>query len=89
MIGIASIFLGALVFVVLSIIIATVRIILGPTVPDRIVGLDTVNTLVIVSMILFGAAFGEIIYIDVAIVYALLSFVTTILIAKYLEGGSF
>ena len=61
--------------------------ILGPTVPDRVVGLDTINTLVIAGMLLLGAAYQEIIYIDVAIVYALLSFVTTILIAKYLEGG--
>jgi len=38
-------------------------------------------------MVLCGAAFRESIYIDVAIVYALLSFITTVLIARYLEGG--
>ena len=78
-----------LAFLALSIIMALVRVIRGPTAPDRIVGLDTINTIVIVSMIVFGAAFGEIIYIDVAIVYALLSFVSTLFIAKYLEGGDF
>ena len=82
-----SLFLGASVFLVICIVLAMIRVIKGPTVPDRVVGLDTINTLVIVAMILCGAAFRESIYIDVAIVYALLSFITTILIARYLEGG--
>jgi len=78
-----------LAFLAFCIVMAMIRVIRGPTAPDRVVGLDTINTIVIVSMVIFGAAFGEIIYIDVAIVYALLSFVTTLFIAKYLEGGDF
>jgi len=78
-----------LVALILCIIMAIIRIIRGPTAPDRIVGLDTVNTIVIVSMVIFGAAFNEVIYIDVAIVYALLSYISTLFIAKYLEGGEF
>ena len=81
-----NVFMLTLLFIILSIIIAMIRAILGPTIPDRVVGLDTVNTLVIAGMILFGAATNEVIYIDVSIVYALLSFITTVLIAKYLEG---
>jgi multicomponent Na+:H+ antiporter subunit F len=76
--------LGALL---LAMIMAIVRIIKGPTAPDRVVGLDTINTLIIVSMVVFGLATGSVIYIDVAIVYALLSFISTLFIAKYLEGG--
>jgi len=73
-----------LVFMLLSLI----RLILGPTVPDRIVALDTINTLVVAGMILVGAAFEEVIYIDVAIVYAILSYIGTLYVAKYLEEGS-
>jgi multicomponent Na+:H+ antiporter subunit F len=72
-----------LIFMLLSLI----RLILGPTVPDRIVALDTMNTLVVAGMVLVGAAFEEVIYVDVAIVYALLSYIGTLYIAKYLEGG--
>lgn len=79
--------LPAAVVLVVCIVIALVRIVLGPTAPDRIVGLDTVNTLVVTTMVILGAAFREAIYIDVAIVYALLSFVTTLFIAKYVEKG--
>lgn len=67
--------------------VCTIRGILGPTIPDRLVALDTINTLVVGCMIMLGAAFKEVIYIDVAIVYALLSFIGTLYIAKYLEGG--
>ena len=78
-----------LLVLAIGIIMAGIRILKGPTAPDRVVGLDTVNTIVIVSMVLFGAIVNEIIYIDVAIVYALLSFISTLFIAKYLEGGEF
>jgi len=72
---------------VLWIAVSCIRAILGPTAPDRLVAFDTINTLVVASMIILGVAYREVIYIDVAIVYALLSFVATLYIAKYLEGG--
>lgn len=68
-------------------IVAIVRLLFGPTSPDRIVALDTVNTLVVGMMIGLGAYHEEVIFIDIAIVYAVLSFVTTLVIAKYMEGS--
>lgn len=82
-------YLIVLIALLISIALAIVRVIRGPTAPDRVVGLDTINTIVISVMVIFGAAFNEVIYIDVAIVYALLSFISTLFIAKYLEGGEF
>ena len=84
-----DVYLIVLAALLLSIVMALIRVIKGPTAPDRIVGLDTINTIVIVSMVIFGLATGSVIYIDVAIVYALLSFISTLFIAKYLEGGEF
>lgn len=77
------------IFLVVCIFITILRIFFGPTPPDRLVGLDTLNTMVVVGMVILGVAFEEVIYIDVAIVYALLSFVTTLFIAKYIEKGTF
>jgi len=85
----SSYYLIVLAFLMLSVIMAILRVIRGPTAPDRIVGLDTINTIVIASMVIFGAATKQIIIIDVAIVYALLSYISTLFIAKYLEGGEF
>ncbi len=89
MIEFFNIYFVVLIALLLCIIMSIIRVIFGPTIPDRVVGIDTINTIVIVGMVIFGAAYEEVIYIDVAIVYALLSFVSTLFIAKYLEGGEF
>lgn len=85
--GFDEVYLIVLGVLFLSVVMAIIRVVKGPTAPDRVVGLDTINTLVIVSMVIFGVAKGSVIYIDVAIVYAFLSFISTLFIAKYLEGG--
>ncbi|MDI9632647.1 MAG: monovalent cation/H+ antiporter complex subunit F [Methanolinea sp.] len=77
--------LAALVLVVL-ICIALLRLVLGPTIADRAVAVDTVNTLMVAVLILLGVVYGQVIFIDVAIVYALLSFVSTLYVAKYIGG---
>ncbi len=79
-------FLTAFVLM-LWIILSIVRAVAGPTLPDRVVALDTVNTLMVAIMIVLSVAYKQIIFVDVAIVYALLSFVATLYIARYLEGG--
>ena len=67
-------------------VFAAVRLVIGPTAPDRVIALDAVNTLVIAAMIIFGVIYQEVIFVDVAIVYGLLSFVSTLYIAKYIGG---
>ena len=89
MIDLNTTFLFVVIALVLCILLALIRVLRGPTAPDRAVGVDTINTMVIVGMVAYGTAFQEVIYIDVAIVYALLSFISTLFIAKYLEGGEF
>lgn len=89
MIDVYTTYLIVVIALSLCVILALVRVLRGPTAPDRVVGVDTINTIVIVGMIAFGVAFRQVIYIDVAIVYALLSFISTLFIAKYLEGGDF
>ncbi|MCX6664343.1 MAG: monovalent cation/H+ antiporter complex subunit F [Euryarchaeota archaeon] len=89
MIDLLTTYLLVVIALMLCSILALIRVIRGPTAPDRVVGVDTINTMVIVGMIAFGVAYREVIYIDVAIVYALLSFISTLFIARYLEGGDF
>ena len=89
MIALLTTYLLVVIALTLCSILALIRVIRGPSAPDRVVGVDTINTMVIVGMIAFGIAYREVIYIDVAIVYALLSFISTLFIARYLEGGEF
>lgn len=70
-----------------GVLIAALRMILGPTTADRTVALDTL-TIISISLIALGALFsGRSIYLDVAMVYAILSFIEVVAIARYLEGG--
>ncbi len=78
--------LPAAFILVILIMLAAVRLWLGPTSADRALAVDTVNTLMVAVLILLGVAYQQIIFIDVAIVYALLSFVSTLFIAKYIGG---
>ncbi len=68
-------------------LLALGRLFIGPTLPDRVVALDTLNTLVIAMMILLSVAYDSVVMVDVAIVYAALSFVSTMFFARYLEIG--
>ncbi len=61
----------------------------GPTAPDRTVAVDTLGTLIIGFCALYALRSGSAFYINVAIAWALLSFVGSIALAKYLEGKAF
>ncbi|HNQ25179.1 MAG TPA: monovalent cation/H+ antiporter complex subunit F [Methanoregulaceae archaeon] len=79
-------FYPAVLVLVILICLCFIRLILGPTPGDRVVAVDTVNTLTVASLVILGLIYREVIFIDVAIVYALLSFISTLYIAKYLGG---
>lgn len=83
---IGTMFLYAALFLGFYVLLAAARLLAGPTLPDRVVALDTINTLIVASMIVLGVVFEQVIYVDIAIVYALLSFITTLFIAKYMES---
>ena len=81
-----TIWLFTVLFMVALMLLAMVRLVKGPTSADRVVALDAINTLVVAAMIVLGVVFRQFIFIDVAIIYALLAFVGTLYIAKYLGG---
>ena len=82
-------YLFAGVAMVMAILMVAVlgRLVAGPTTPDRAIALDTINTLVSGIMLLLAAVYDSVVMIDVAIVYMALSFVSTLYLARYLEGG--
>ena len=79
----------AIIAMAVCIIIVVVRIFIGPGAPTRLVAFDTTNTLVVTSLVIVGMMFNHAIFIDVAIVYALLSYVMTLYVAKYIGGSKF
>ena len=82
--------LPAVIVMAVCIIITVVRVFMGPGAPTRLVAFDTTNTLVVASLIIVAMMTGNRpFYIDVAIVYALLSYVMTLYVAKYIQGDKF
>jgi len=77
----------ATVIAMLGVIIAGIRFVLGPTAADRTVALDTLTIISISLIVLIALYTGRVIYLDVALVYGILSFLGVIAIARYLEGG--
>ncbi len=75
------------ILIVLAIIFAALRGLLGPTASDRVVALDNLTTISTAGLVLLGFVFQRFIYIDVSLIYGVLSFVGVLTIARYLEGG--
>ena len=73
--------------VVLASVFAAVRGLLGPTASDRIVALDSLTTITTAGLVILGLYFERYIYIDVALIYAVLGFVGVLTLARYMEGG--
>lgn len=62
------------------------RIARGPTAPDRMVAIDILGTVVVGFVAILTAVSGKEYLLNVAIVWALVSFVGTLALAKYLMG---
>ncbi|HST44787.1 MAG TPA: K+/H+ antiporter subunit F [Luteimonas sp.] len=67
----------------LSMLMAVWRLLRGPTVPDRILALDTLNTTAIAALVLLGMYLRTAVYFEAALVIAMLGFVSTVVLSKY------
>lgn len=71
---------------VVSAFLCLLRAILGPSAPDRVVAIDALTSLVVGALALLAVYYRASILLDIGLVYALLAFLGTLAIAKYLEG---
>ena len=71
----------------LSISLCFLRMLKGPTAPDRAVAVDTIATITTALLVFLGFIFGRYVYLDVALVYAVLTFIGSVTIARFLEKG--
>lgn len=61
----------------------------GPSAPDRTVAIDILGIVIVGFCGLMGLSTGRDFYLNIALAWALLSFIGTIALAKFLEGRSF
>ena len=63
------------------------RLVVGPSIPDRILALDTLYINTIALIILYGMNMGTALYFEAALLIAMLGFVSTVAVCKYLLRG--
>lgn len=74
-----------LAMLVVALLLAFTRLVRGPTLPDRIVALDLIAVISAGFLTVYAVDTGEKVFVDVAIVLALITFLGTVAFAQYVE----
>ena len=82
-----AILLIAAVLIFFSVVFGVLRLVIGRTVVDRVAALDMLTIVSISLIALYAHVSGRFIYLDVALVYGVLSFLAVLAVARYLERG--
>ena len=77
----------AQVLLLLAMACAVIRLLRGPSAQDRILGLDALYMSAMLLLISYGIRFGTTFYFEAALAIALLGFVSTVALAKFLIRG--
>jgi len=70
-----------------AMLMAMARALLGPTVYDRVLALNTIGTKTVLLLAVIGFLTGRPDWVDLSLVYALINFVGTIAVLKFVEFG--
>lgn len=68
-----------------SLVLVFIRVVKGPGLPDRVVALDMVSYLAVGVIALWTLATGSSVYLDAALILALVGFLATVVFARYIE----
>ena len=79
----------AAVAIVLAIALTLIRALLGPTLYDRVLAVNSLGTKVVIFIGFLGFVLGRPDWLDIAVLYALINFVSTIAILKFFRYRSF
>ncbi|MGQ5701583.1 K+/H+ antiporter subunit F [Sandaracinobacteroides sp. A072] len=77
----------ALVMLGLAILMNLLRLMRGPTAEDRVLALDTLTVNAIAVVMLLGITLGTSLYFEAALILAMMGFVGTVALCKFLLGG--
>ena len=81
-------FFGALIWFGILLFIMLVRAIIGPRITDRILAINVIGTMVICAIAILSRALGESYLVDVALLYAMISFIAVLILARtYIPTG--
>ncbi|HKK56033.1 K+/H+ antiporter subunit F [Marinobacter sp.] len=75
-------------FIALAVVLNVYRLVRGPDAPDRVLALDTLYINAIALILLLDIQLGTRIYLEAALLIAVMGFIGTVALAKYLKRGS-
>jgi len=78
-----SVLVAGAAIVVLTAVIVLYRVAVGPTTYDRVIGVNLIGTSTVMILVLLSAALDRPEYLDIAIVYALLNFVLSLVVGRF------
>ena len=81
------IFIAMTIALLVAIALVLVRAILGPTIYDRVLAVNSIGTKIVLLIPVYGFLTNRPDFIDIALAYALINFIGTIAILKYFEYG--
>lgn len=81
-------FIAATLAIIVVMLIILLRAALGPTVFDRILAINTFGTATVLLIALFGFLTGRPDFLDIALLYALINFISTIAVLKLFRYGN-
>lgn len=77
----------SLILVGIATIITFIRVLIGPTFPDRVIAMDVVGVNLISAIAIVSILFNTRAFFDVILVLGILAFISTISFSKFLERG--
>lgn len=81
-----GLFVFSIVFLAITVMICSYRAIKGPKATDRLIAINVIGTKTVVLICILSFILKETYFIDVVLVYALISFVASIVIARHIEN---
>ncbi|MEX0827463.1 MAG: monovalent cation/H+ antiporter complex subunit F [Haliea sp.] len=80
-------YLAVTAAILVVMIVALARAMLGPTIYDRILAINTFGTKTVLLISVLGMVAGRFDYIDIALVYALINFIAIVAVLRFFEYG--
>ncbi len=70
-----------------GLLLGLIRLLIGPKAPDRIVAADTLSVITTAGIAGLGVVLGNVLYLDIALIYGVLAFVAVVALARAIEGS--
>ncbi len=80
-------FIAATLAILVTMGLALARALLGPTIYDRVLAVNSFGTKTVLLIAVFGFLTGRPEFLDISLIYALINFIATIAVLKFLKFG--